>query len=125
MDFLCIEHKKRFEDLKNRVKKFNVSDREENVVLFIIAGNQDLYNKAEKLYNFQEREFFIDVLSDEKGNFKIEWKIPLSSSEKNLITLAFDLYSANNNIYVYNLFSTLDTNNFELALRAITYRFDK
>lgn len=124
MNFISIEHKERFEILKRRGRCFDDSSIEKWVVLFIIAGNKELYDKVNELYDFNKEEFIFDIVKDDRENFNIKWKTPLSSSEKNLITLAFDLYSANNNICIYELFAPLDSNNLKLALESIKYRFD-
>ena len=125
MKFIDNEHEKRFEELKNRNKNFSINDIERASALYIISANEELFCKSKELYDFEKEEFIFDLEKDEKGNYKIKWKTPLSSSEKNLITLAFDLFSSNNNIGVMQLFNTLDKNNIEIALRAIAYRFKK
>lgn len=125
MKFIDNEHEKRFEELKNRNKNFSINDIERASALYIISANEELFCKSKELYDFEKEEFIFDLEKDEKGDYKIKWKTPLSSSEKNLITLAFDLFSSNNNIGVMQLFNTLDKNNIEIALRAIAYRFKK
>lgn len=122
MKFLNVEHEKRFEELCKRGRCIAQSDVENKVVMFIIAGNKDLYDKSNELYDFNRQEFIFD-LKEEDGKFKIVWRRPLSSSETKLITLAFDLFSFNNNVGVVELFNVLDSRNRDLALKAIEYRF--
>lgn len=123
MKFLSKEHQERYDDLMSRGRGVSSTDRERAVVMYIISGNRDLYSKAKSLFDFNEGRFIFDKEETEDGNYNIVWR-PLSTSETMLITLAFDLYSSNYNVYVYQLFRCLDSNNRELALNAISYRFN-
>ncbi|HFF9318011.1 TPA: DUF6075 family protein [Clostridium perfringens] len=123
MNFLNKEHEERFNELIKRGKGIYLSDIERIVSMYIMSGNEDLYSKSKELYNFSKGEFIFDLEEDERGNFKVQWKRPLSSSEKKLMLLSFDMFSGNNNVGIDELFSVLDRNNKELALRAIAMRY--
>ena len=118
MRFLNEEHEKRYNEL---IEKGEISqgDEERKIVMFVFAGNEALYKKAEELYDFKDGYFKFDLDYDEKGNKIIKWLVPLSSSERVLATLAFDIFSANNNVGVHELFRVLDSCNTRLALNAI------
>lgn len=123
MKFLSKEHEERFNELMKRGRGVSSSDIERIIPMYIMSGNNDLYSKSKELYDFAKGEFIFDLKEDENGNFKIQWKRPLSSSETKLITLAFDLFGGNNNVSVFELFNVLDRRNTELVLNAIKYRF--
>lgn len=120
MNFINERHEKRFNEL---TKNIGLTDRERRVAMYILSGNSDLYNNVDSIYDFEDGYFKMDLAEDEKGNTIIKWKIPFSSSEKALVTLAFDLFSGNSTIGVYDVFRSLDIQNRELALSALRYAF--
>ena len=106
------------ERLKQLVKRdgTNESDIERKAMFYILAGNYDLYNKIDFIYDFKDHNINIDCLENEDVDF--------SSSSSNLIKLAFNLYNG----YPADVLSTfvgLDDSNFALALKAIEIRFGK
>lgn len=122
MKWLNDKHEMRFEKLSKCEYGYWSDDVEKNVAMYIMSGNEGLYNKSNELYNFAKDEFIFDLEEDGDG-YRIKWRSPLSSSERKLITLAFDLFSGNDNVGIMELFSSLDSENRELALNAIIYRF--
>lgn len=120
MNFINEKHEERFKEL---TKNIGLTDRERRVAMYILSGNSDLYSNVSSIYDFKDGYFKMDLDEDEKGNTVIKWKIPFSSSEKALVTLAFDLFSGNSTIGVYDVFRSLDIQNRELALSALRYAF--
>lgn len=120
MKFLNEKHKLRFEEL---TKSIHPGDKERLVAMFVFAGNDALYSKSSKLYDFKKNEFIFDVKENEEGENEIWWKASLSSSEEKLALLALSLYGARNHVGVYELFRCLDDKNTRLALNAIEYAF--
>lgn len=120
MKFLSEKHKLRFEEL---TKDIHPGDKERLVAMFVFAGNDSLYSKSSKLYDFKKNEFVFDIKENEEGENKICWKTYLSSSEEKLALLALSLYGARDHVGIYELFRCLDNNNTELALNAIKYAF--
>ncbi len=108
-----------FEDrFKEFLEKDNTADGdvERKALFYILAGNLDLYRKANYIYDFKDRSIKPECLESEEVDF--------CSSSKKLIRLAYNLY----NSYpadVMDTFSVLDEENFELALNAIEGRFRK
>lgn len=93
-------------------------DRDRESLFFICSGNDFLFNHVNSIYDFKTRTINLDIFNE----------LSLSSSEKSLLELAFNLY--NNYTHpeeemntVYELFRSLDEHNFELALSAIQIRF--
>lgn len=117
MEFLGTQHETRFNELKAKAQiQYDV---ERLPVMYILAGNSDLYRKASKIYNFEKGNFNVDI--DEDG--KVQFDVDLSSGTRALALLAFDLYSANNTQGVYSTFNSLDEANSILAINAIKLRF--
>jgi len=110
--FLFPDHEEQYQKLIQR-DGTNPSDVERKAMFYIFAGNQDLLNKVEILYDFEERMIRPECFRS----------IDLSTSAKDLVELAFNLY---NNYYcgtVVEMFSYLDQQNRRLAIEAIKMRF--
>lgn len=91
-------------------------DTERKALFYILAGNDDLYNKVDYIYDFEDNSINTDCLESEEVDF--------CSSSRKLIKLAFNLY----NSYpadVIDTFYLLDNNNFNLALNAIKLRLNR
>ena len=90
-------------------------DIERRAMFYIFAGNKDLFDKVDSLYNFEERHIIPECL---------EGSISLSAVETSLISLAFNLYNG----YpadVKDVLYPLDGENFDLALNAMAVRFSR
>lgn len=120
MEFINNKHEKRFEKLIERAN-IGSSDIERYSLFYLIAGNEDLYNQVDKIYNFNKRQLQ-DRNEDEEGNLYFPC-LMLCSSSKRILNLAIQLYNDTNNQKVSDTFSGLDMNNFLLCINAITYRF--
>lgn len=120
MEFLSKEHEQRFKELMARAG-VGESDIERHTLFYLIAGNEDLYNQVDKIYNFNKRQLQ-DRNEDEEGNLYFPC-LMLCSSSKKILNLAIQLYNDTNNQKVSDTFSGLDMNNFLLCINAITYRF--
>jgi len=118
MEFLNKEHEERFNEL---MKKGRISpvDLERKIAMYILSGNDNLYSKSSKLYDFKENQFDFDLEENEDGEREIIWKVGMSSSEERLCLLAFSLYAGSNKVGVVELFRVLDKNNARLALNAL------
>jgi hypothetical protein len=91
------------------------TDIERKAFFWIIAHNDDLYQKIRHIYDFIERGINPDCLDN--GN------VDFCSSSKALVKLAFNLYNG----YpadVRESFYILDGDNFHIALDAIRMRFN-
>lgn len=93
----------------------NENDNERLAMFTIFAGNEDLYSKAAKIYDFEERTITLDVFEE----------VDLSGGTYQLVKLAFNLYSFQNEANVAEVFRSLDDENYKLAMEAINVRFNK
>lgn len=117
MKFLNKKHEERYEEL---LRKGNIKgDIEREIAMYILSGNDNLYSKSSKLYDFEENQFVFDLETSEDGQREIVWKVGMSSSEERLCLLAFSLYAGSNKVGVVELFRVLDKNNTRLALNAL------
>ena len=91
-------------------------DLERRALFHIIAGNDELYNNLNSLYDFAENVILTDCLEGDSDVY-------LSSSSRKLIKLAYHLYNGYE-ASVLAVFSGLDDNNARLAIEAIKIRFD-
>lgn len=90
-------------------------DLERKTLFYICAGNEELRRKVDLLYNFKER-----VIMPE--SFKIDM-FPCSYP---LVKLAFNLYNnLNDSLSINHTFRNLDSDDFRLAVMAISMRFNK
>ena len=123
MNFINKEHEERFNNLVGRGRGVSINDIERVPGMYIMSANEDLFHKVDSLYNFDKGRFRIDIVEDEQGNLKPKFRIPLSSSEKKMMLLAFDMYSGNDSLGINELFSSLDSSNREIVLSAIMMRY--
>lgn len=93
----------------------NVNDNERKALFTIISGNSDLYSKVDSLYDF-DNHFIKDDCFD---------KVLFSSGTENLLKLGFNLYNNFPAPAPLELFSSLDNQNHNLAMRAIKVRFNR
>ncbi|MFL2106489.1 DUF6075 family protein [Desemzia sp. FAM 23988] len=91
------------------------TDKERIALFFIISGNSDLYNKVNSLYDFDEHWI--------KPNYFEN--VDFSSGDRKMVDLAFNLYNNSSALAPLELFSTLDNDNYRLAMKAINIRFNK
>lgn len=90
------------------------SDLERKVFFLIMAGNEDLSDKINHFYDFEERSIKPESLEENV--------VDLCSSSLKLVTLAFNLFNG----YpadIFETFSVLDDENLSLAIAAIKLRF--
>lgn len=110
--FLNGRHEVRYDELLTRDGA--KADIEREALFFILAGTDDLYKKADKVYDFQDRSIRPECLD---GN------VDLSSGSRALVLLGFDLFNSFNGASVSDVFSPLDEENRSLAFEAIKLRF--
>lgn len=124
LEFLSDEHKKNFWTITNEDKNFSNNDIERTALFFIIAGSDELFLHRHDLYDFRERGIKINVNEDGPEIQAEPWH---TSGTKALIRLAYNLYNGfdDGNCTPTKLLSSLDIENFSLALRAIQMRFNK
>lgn len=91
------------------------NDMERKALFTIFAGNDDLYSKVDKLYDFAEHAINLDGLE----------QADLSGGAYQLVKLAFNLYSSNSETNVAEVFRSLDRDNYDLALKVIDVHFNK
>ncbi|WP_408608764.1 DUF6075 family protein [Alkaliphilus serpentinus] len=113
--FLSQQHKLRYEELLLKDNTRN-RDSERYALFFLLAGNDDLYQKRNSIYNFSEHQIRL-CLSDDKVDF--------SSGCEALIRLGFNLYNRYRDECTtpLELLSNLDEENQLLALNAMALRF--
>lgn len=104
---------KRFEELC-RLDGTSDRDVERKSLFYIIAGNDDLWNKRSAIYDTEDRSIHLNF--DELADF--------GSSSRKLIELGFSLYNGYK-ANVLNTFSGLDEENFDLAIAALRMRFNQ
>lgn len=111
--FLNEKHKRNFDTLCIMDSTY-ASDYERKALFYIIAGNDELYNIAEKLYDIESHSIRIRNIN----------KAILSSSAKKLLLIGLNLYNNyKNSNSILDTFACQDENNFFLALQAIKIRF--
>ena len=112
------EHEKKFNEL---ISVADVKSHEYLALFFIIAGNNGLYARRNKIYDFTTNQIKLDfnndgdVLSDD---------LYLSSSEVKLLELGIQLYNGSGTTTVMDIFNSLDVDNIDLAINAIKLRLD-
>lgn len=99
------------------IEKANVHqfDLERKSLFWILGNNKDLYSKINHIYDFKDNSIKPECLESSDVDF--------SSSSRNLIKLAFNLYNSFPSDVV-DTFSVLDEDNFEIAIKAIRIRFN-
>ena len=118
MIYLNREHEKRYKIL---IKKSGIDyeDREREALFYIIAGNSDLYKQADKIYDFKNQQLNC-MREDGQVDFS---NIYTSSSSRNLLVLAIQLYNNGTDITVSETFRYLDADTAQIALNAIRIRY--
>lgn len=121
MRFINKEHEERYNDLMKRGKGVRSEDWERIPVMYILAGNESLYRKADRIYDFREGYFKAEIKQtcEECMAREVWFEVSLSSSEERLVTLAYDIFTGRDFVGVCELFRVLDRNNTRLALNAI------
>lgn len=110
----------RYEELLQRAS-VKTGDQEHKALFYILAGNEELYNKINNIYDFNQGMIKHDLL--EINEDSPDYITEPSSSGTKLLKLAFNLYNSQNKADVCDTFAGLDSNNFELAIQAIKIRF--
>lgn len=125
MNFIGTKHEERFKQLMKRGKGVALGDMSRIPVMYILSGNENLYRKAEKIYDFSKGYFKLKskYICGECRRQEIEWEASMSSSEERLTTLAFDIFSGSSNVGICELFRVLDRSNTQLALHAISLAY--
>lgn len=111
LEFMDQQHKDNFNRLMTEAK-VSSGDMDRVAMFYVIAGNTDLMNKVRALYDFKNKEIYLDWA--ERADF--------SGGARRLVALAFNLFNGYET-NPYNTFGILDCENRELAHRAIRVRF--
>lgn len=116
MRFLDNQHQLRYKQMIQRDNS-NQTDNERHAMFYILSGNEDLANKINYIYDFENHSIEPDCLENDRVDF--------SSSAKNLIRLAYNLYNnyTDEHTSPLNLLGILDNKNYTLALSSIDIRF--
>ena len=108
-------HMERFDQLMMEDNTDN-NDIDRVALFFVIAGNNDLFQKRKHIYDFKAHciKYCLD-----------DGKIDFSSGSKALIRLAFNLYNNYqcSEISPHDIMKYLDSDNLSLAIEAIQLRF--
>lgn len=117
MLFLNETHKYKFEELFNEttIKSY---DNERIPLIYIIAGNNDLFKKKYYIYNLKNNAPNISCLKNIKVDF--------CTSSKSLIRLGFNLFNGyyDKHTNPLHLLFYLNKDNYNLAINAIKIRFE-
>ena len=89
-------------------------DVERQALFFIFSGMEDLYNKVNGLYDFEDNSIRPEAL---------EGCVDLTSGTRALVELAFNLYNGFPSRTIRDLLAPLSEDNRRLAVDAITLRF--
>lgn len=89
-------------------------DLERKALFHILVGNDDLYEKVNSIYDFEENSIKVDCLDGD---------VDFASSSRKLIKLGYNLFNGFE-VSVVEVFDGLDEENKRLALEAIRIRFD-
>ncbi len=89
-------------------------DVERQALFFIFSGMEDLYNKVNGLYDFEDNSIRPEAL---------EGGVDLTSGTRALVELAFNLYNGFPSRTIRDLMAPLSEDNRRLAVDAITLRF--
>src|SRR5699024_674838 len=87
----------------------NDNDNERKAMFTILAGNEDLYSKVDKIYDFEERSINLDVFEE----------VDLSRGAYQLVKLDFNLYSFHNEAIVAEVIRFLDNLNYILSIESV------
>lgn len=107
------EHEERFAELLSK-DNTGTSDLERKAMFYILA-TPELYNKINGIYDFENHWIKTDC-------FK---KVDLSSGFSAMVKLAFNLYNSYESPTPIDIFSILDSDNFDICINAIKIRFKK
>ncbi len=109
-------HNSRFKTLLER-DNTNDGDSERKALFWLLSGNLDLYEKVDYIYDFEDNMIKTECFE----------KVDFSSGARSLVRLAFNLYNSSNieNADVMSVLSSLDSDNFELAMQSIRIRFNR
>lgn len=115
MHFLSINHRNHYHNLLKK-DQVHAKDIERQALFYVLAGNDDLYEMVNKIYDFSDHLILPEILDSPA----------MTSGFRGLIRLAFNLYNGNQDEHCspMELFSPLDRTNRLLALEAIRYRFE-
>ena len=116
--FINKEHEEKYKNLK---KKCKCNHSELNSLMYIISGDEQLYSKASKIYNFRENK--LNLSFNDKGEPKLS-SLYLSSSAKALLNLGIQMYNRGSSQNVFDTFCFLDEDNSRLAINCIKMRFN-
>lgn len=97
--------------------KSNPKDMERLAMFYILAGNSDLYLKANQIYDFDEHLIKLECLID-RG-------VDLCSGTRALVKLGFNLYNGyeDENFTPMDILSNPDSENYFLAMESFDVRF--
>lgn len=93
----------------------NPKDNERRALFTILSENEELYSKIDSLYDFENHWINDDCFE----------KIDFSNGTRKLVQLAFNIYNNNPSPTPLEIFSSLDSDNYDLAMKAINIRFNK
>lgn len=111
--FLNDEHYERFIQLKDLLAKAYQNDKEYLAVIFLLAGDKELFKKVSPYFDEKEGIFnFTEMFNKEE----------FSSSYYTLAKLAVHLFNNEEKITPLELVSNLDQSRYKLAINAIYVR---
>lgn len=111
--FLNGEHKK-------RMRSFERDTSEYDSLIYILTGNEELYQNIDKIYDGNNKKLKIKFDVNGEPDLSNLW---LSSSAAALLRLGIQLFNNGSKQSVFDTFCSLDSENTNLAFEAIRRRF--
>lgn len=113
---VSLEHTARFEELVI-MDGTAVWDTERRALFFVLAGNDELYTAADKIYDFRRHML--------KGA-AFHGRDYLSSGTEKLLKIGINLYNGHSFRYMdpFSVMVSLDSRNRRLAMEAVRLRFN-
>lgn len=118
MKFLNETYEKNYFNIAANIN-LSPDDLERKSLFYIIASNDDLYNKKDSIYDFKENYINLNVLNCDNTSF--------CSSSQALIRLGFNLYNgySDDSTNPLDILKVLDYENYTLVKKAINIRFNR
>ena len=117
MEYLNNVHRERFNEI---YAKTSFPCKENQVVAYILGGNDELYRQYEEIFNYKKSYLKFDVEDRKIKNINIE----LSNSTEAMLILMKQLTFSRVDIGINEIMRTFDRDNLKLALNAIELAYN-
>ncbi|MGL4848230.1 MAG: hypothetical protein ACRC28_04775 [Clostridium sp.] len=121
MEFLNKEHKERFLHMENKSGK-TLKNKEYELLYFIVAGNEGLWNKKDIILSEEFDELIIDLTLDK--NRCVDSK-ELTNGEKKLLNLGINMFNIRlAKMPLAEIMYDLDLEDQRLAFNLIKFKYN-